>query len=142
MAAGDNLKQQIYGNPNWIDGRINRAEYFWRTLLTGFTMGFAALGTVMFLTVPPISIPLGVFAFWMYWRIEMACVKRLHDLGWSGWWSLLIVAKSFNFTNNIAISFSISLIAIILSLVLLFCKGNAGENKYGKDPLMDHKDNP
>ena len=46
-------------------------------------------------------------------------VRRLHDVGKSGWFYLIIL---------------IPLIGIIWMLVLLVSNGNVGENKYGADP--------
>ena len=46
-------------------------------------------------------------------------VRRLHDVGKSGWFYLIIL---------------IPLIGAIWMLVLLASNGNVGENKYGADP--------
>jgi uncharacterized membrane protein YhaH (DUF805 family) len=46
-------------------------------------------------------------------------VRRLHDVGKSGWFYLIIL---------------IPLLGIIWMLVLLVSNGNVGENKYGADP--------
>jgi uncharacterized membrane protein YhaH (DUF805 family) len=47
-------------------------------------------------------------------------IKRLHDLGWSGW--LFVV-------------FLIPVVGTVLSLALLFRKGTQGPNRCGRDPL-------
>jgi uncharacterized membrane protein YhaH (DUF805 family) len=47
-------------------------------------------------------------------------VKRLHDLGRPGWHYWLLLIPIYD---------------IYLALVLLFCKGTAGSNSYGVDPL-------
>ena len=46
-------------------------------------------------------------------------VRRLHDVGKSGWFYLIIF---------------IPLVGFIWMLVLLVSDGNKGENKYGADP--------
>jgi uncharacterized membrane protein YhaH (DUF805 family) len=53
--------------------------------------------------------------------LSFAGVKRLHDLGRSGWhyWEFLI-----------------PLWDIYIAIQLFFWKGNAGTNQYGKDPLL------
>ena len=47
-------------------------------------------------------------------------VKRLHDLGHSGWWVLLFI---------------VPLINILLLLYLFFFRGQMGGNQYGPDPI-------
>ena len=139
------IKQQIYGNPNWITGRINRWEFFARTFLTGLTFVIAVV-IAGILYAKGLKIPCvlcGVFAAWMYWRIIMAYVKRLHDLGWSGWWAILIFCEGLEkyLVDNDVLSTVISVIVFVLSLLLVFWKGNHGVNKYGKDPLMKYEEN-
>ena len=80
-------------------------------------------------------------------------VKRLHDLGWSGWLSIFIIFYSFsgllefsekasNFViDNENFFLILEVIAGILSLILLFKKGTTGINKYGKDPLTKYEEN-
>ena len=46
--------------------------------------------------------------------------RRLHDFNKSGWWSILTLVPFLN---------------VILALVLIFKKGQTGENHYGEDPL-------
>ena len=47
-------------------------------------------------------------------------VKRLHDLGHSGWWVLLFI---------------VPLINLVLLLYLFFFRGQMGGNQYGPDPI-------
>lgn len=47
-------------------------------------------------------------------------IRRLHDLGRSGWWQLVSL---------------IPFAYIVLALFLLFAKGTQGPNEYGPDPL-------
>jgi uncharacterized membrane protein YhaH (DUF805 family) len=108
-------------------GRLNRAKYFWRTLLIGIGVNIVAfvvaflLGGIIGETVEPatllISYLLGLAAAVV---IAFEVVKRLHDLERPGahYWLLLIP-----FYN------------IYLALVLLFKRGTSGPNRYGDDPL-------
>lgn len=145
MSKKNDFKKQIYGNPNWINGRINRSEYFIRTFLLSLTFGFSFIGAttlyVMGMMIPAILV--GIFAFWIYWRIVMAYVKRLHDLGWNGWLSILLVAYQFeyHFVKSETLTWGFEILVIVLSLFLLFRKGDDGANKYGKDPLMKYEEN-
>lgn len=145
MSKKDDFKQQIYGNPNWIDGRINRLEYFWRTFLTALSFGVALWGTIiLYLMNQKIFAGfVGAFALWCYWRIIMAYVKRLHDLGWSGWLVLFLIFDGLERTliDVPMLSILISAFTFVLSLILLFKKGDKGVNKYGKDPLLKYEDN-
>ncbi len=50
-------------------------------------------------------------------------VRRLHDLGWSGWWYLVLF-----------IPFVGGLAALVM-LIAFMMRGNVGPNKYGPDPL-------
>ena len=145
MSKKDDFKKQIYGNPNWINGRINRAEYIIRTLLTGLTFGVSCIGVatlyVMGMLIP--AILLGLFALWMYWRIVMAYVKRLHDLGWNGWLAVFLIVYELEeqLISNAMLSLIFNLFVFVLSLFLAFRKGDDGANKYGKDPLMKYEEN-
>ena len=48
------------------------------------------------------------------------CVRRLHDLGRSGWHFWLLMVPLYN---------------LYLYIVLLFSQGHSGANEYGPDPL-------
>jgi uncharacterized membrane protein YhaH (DUF805 family) len=52
--------------------------------------------------------------------LSFPAVKRLHDLGRSGWEYFLFLLPFYN---------------IYLGLLLLFKRGSDGDNKYGPDPL-------
>lgn len=103
--------------PGAIDshGRIGRLSYF----LTGIFVSLAS-GILSFAIAP--SSDGGWIAFCIFILLPIiyisfaAAIKRLHDLGHSGWWSLL----SF-----------IPFINLGLGIYLLFFKGMAGINKYG-----------
>jgi uncharacterized membrane protein YhaH (DUF805 family) len=97
-----------------FSGRACRSEYWWFVLFYALVslvavpldrflgtaageVGFFDLVSRIALTVPFIAVG----------------VRRLHDVGWSGWWLLTIVP----------------------STVLAFMKGNDGPNDYGPNPL-------
>lgn len=63
-------------------------------------------------------------------------VRRLHDVGRSGWWSMLGVM--FGLSPNI-----LSLAMLVTLYVLLVLKGQEGTNKYGPNPKGDgHNPDP
>ena len=153
MSEKNDFKKQIYGNPNWINGRINRAEYLFRTIglsicfifcIRSSALAFFLAGLTIHAAVLTISaIFLGILALWVYWLIIMAYVKRLHDLGWSGWLAVLVAfggLASIFIENNVIIRV-LNVLSLVLGLFLLFRKGNDGANKYGKDPLMKYEEN-
>lgn len=139
-------QKAVYGNPNWVDGRINRKEYFIRLLLLGLGYGFfmtfsvtafiLATGRGTALGYVPFGL-LALLTLFIFWRLVMTYVKRLHDLEWSGWLAVFIVFYPiFDFWNNEILSLIVSLGVFVLSLILLFKRGTRGVNKYGKDPLV------
>ncbi len=104
-------------------GRVNRAWYFWHTLLDGavafglilaIVIVGSVLGNLLFV-LPAVGVVVAAAI------AELAItVKRLHDIGRPGWhWWLLLIP----FYN------------IYLGLSLLFKRGSIGPNEFGADPL-------
>jgi len=113
-----------------FSGRARRKEYWMYTLIYMpilFLAMFAdnALGTTFQMDVMGQAVDVGYG--WVYMIVALlhflpslsVVVRRLHDVGKSGWFYLIIL---------------IPLIGIIWMLVLLVSNGNVGENKYGADP--------
>ena len=121
----------------WNDFRTrsSRSEYWWATLfimlasypigfviggLIGFTFALAgfsesALEVALIITILPIQ---------LFIMISSMCliIRRLHDVDRSGWWYLII------FT-----------IVGIIPLLIWYCtKGTEGDNRFGKDPLLQN----
>lgn len=100
-------------------GRINRLKY---------ALGIITLSLINY----GIGNSCNIFAtnceFFLFFIIPLLwinfalVVKRLHDIGITGWASLLMLIPIAN---------------LMLGLFLLFQKGTKGTNKYGKDPLLD-----
>jgi uncharacterized membrane protein YhaH (DUF805 family) len=110
-----------------MEGRLNRAKYFWRTLVISIGSNMAAflagilLGGIMGKNAEPAALIVGyILVLAGGVMIAFEAVKRLHDLDRPGahYWLLLIP-----FYN------------IYLGLLLLFKKGTSGPNQYGDDPL-------
>ncbi len=110
-----------------MHGRLNRAKYFWRTLLISMSVTIVAvvagflLGVIMGENAEPAALLVGVI-LGVAGDVAMAfeAVKRLHDLDRPGahYWLLLIPVYN-----------------IYLALVLLLKRGTSGPNRYGDDPL-------
>jgi uncharacterized membrane protein YhaH (DUF805 family)/Tfp pilus assembly major pilin PilA len=123
--------------------RIGRLRYF-------------AYGMGMFFLIVPVLIVAG-----MLWAFKMPLlagllliaaylfmiimgfvfgVRRLHDLGWSGWWILISGVSLVCSLLNLAGVLSGPLVALvglaifIFYLVLLFAPGTQGENRFGSPP--------
>ncbi|CUW37438.1 putative inner membrane protein [Magnetospirillum sp. XM-1] len=101
-----------------FQGRASRSEYWFFALfniilsMIASVVAGASLGV---LSVLPAILMIGLFV-----PSLAVSVRRLHDLGKSGWWFLII------------------LIPVIGGLVLLwwFCqRGTEGQNMFGSDPL-------
>lgn len=102
-----------------FSGRAARSEYWWFALFSViassiltvidtaiFGSDFGVLGPIFSIAVLVPSIAVGV--------------RRLHDLGRSGWWLLIIL---------------IPLIGILILLYFFVQKGTDGPNEHGPDPL-------
>ncbi len=81
-----------------------------------FLLGVAALA---FLVV-------GIWSACIAWPM-----RRLHDMGKSGSWAVVLVVLSLLPIEEELILLAISLIEVVFFLYLLFKKGQDGENEYG-----------
>ena len=108
-----------------FEGRINR-----KNLLFGILASFALTILIMIITFIFFQTDTGeltdggslvVFLTYALWSIYgySLYVKRLHDLGKSGYQALLLFVPLLNF---------------IFVLYLFFAQGEIGENKFGKRP--------
>jgi len=100
-------------------GRIGRLRYLAYSALGYFAMFVAAmvLGIVAavsaqpaFVALIPLLVTVPYFAF-----LVMLSVQRSHDMGWSGWSTLLLIVP-------------------LAPLVWVFNRGCDGENRYGAPP--------
>jgi uncharacterized membrane protein YhaH (DUF805 family) len=109
-----------------FDGRIGRIAYAGGWLLNLVLM-FAAMAVVLYLReswTPPVPFNvkdgslLAVFpvAVLFYWAQLALAAKRLHDLGVTGWFSLLLLVPGAG---------------LIVVIVLLVARGDDNDNRYG-----------
>lgn len=97
------------------NGRFSRMQFF--KFYAFPTLGvnlIAGVVTKMNISSVYIILLLVLFIFLFYLRI-IACIRRLHDLNQSGWYSLIII---------------IPLIDIVMGLILLFAPGKIEGNRW------------
>ena len=144
-------------------GRARRKEYWWfvvfnfiftmvlliSLLVQMFTLGWSEPGVTKYeVAARTIKSPF----LWLYLLFYVAMflpglavsVRRLHDIGRSGWWVLLLYSGSiFNVisrmvmeTNLLAfLLIALLMMAIwVISLVWLFTDSQPGENQWGPNP--------
>lgn len=90
-------------------GRSRRSEYWWASLAIGL------IGGMLSVVVPELS---GLWSLAILVPSIAICVRRLHDIGKSGWWYLLIL---------------IPLVGTIL-LLIWYCTDSTGDNQWGPNP--------
>jgi len=120
-------KKAVFENYANFRGRARRSEYwYFRLASTIIFLLFVVLGVVTYLTTDngPLALGLAYGLFMLYALGTMVpslavSVRRMHDIGKSGW--TILVAM-------------IPLVGPIWILVLLFTEGDSGENYYGTDP--------
>lgn len=105
-----------------FSGRINRKNYFFGLIFFFIIlMAISIAGPLMGLsTEANDTIYCLLFLIFLFFVFSLH-IRRLHDLGESGWFIFIFMVPLFN---------------LILLLQLLFAKGNSAINKYGA-PLPD-----
>ena len=105
-----------------FDGRAGRAE-FWLWVL------FLTLARIIFYILDPASLSGGpvsmVFSIVTFLPSLAVSVRRIHDVGKSGWWLFC---------------FGVPLVGWFFTLMWMITRGNIGENLYGDDPLIPKND--
>lgn len=155
-------------------GRARRAEYGWFLLINALLqigVGLTALvllggGKMLFSTNTPdifihsigitallLDVFLLIYGVITFLVMLSLTARRLHDLGWSGWWQLVVylapllwliilfallpIIEQTSLNPVLIVQISIWLILIayfIFNLILLFKDGQKHPNKYGKSP--------
>ena len=111
-----------------FSGRSRRMEYWMFVLINSIISVFcilldSMLGTVWSIGYGPIYIGYGLAVFIPGLAVA---IRRLHDIGKSGWYYLLVI---------------IPIIGPIWLIILFVTEGEQGENKYGPNPKNDNFEN-
>lgn len=100
-----------------FDGRARRAEYWYFVLYNALiSMGCSIIDNLLF---KGIAILAGIYSLAVLIPGIAVGVRRLHDIGKSGWFLLVSL---------------IPIVGAIWLIVLLSTPGNVGDNQYGPDP--------
>lgn len=128
MSFIDSIKSVLLMNYANFEGRAARSEYWWYylfTILTGFCIGIVD-GIILIAMDVPLDSPLWIisplvtiFQLAILVPSLAVTVRRLHDIGKSGWYLLLIF---------------IPLVGIILLIVWCCTDGELLPNAYGPPP--------
>ena len=115
----------------FLEGRINRTTYF---------AAFAAVVGVI------IAVRLfGLRSFPVEFLLVVLCVPRMHDIGWSGRWAILLIAALVIGTiwvgasvstpeQRIVIAYTTTAMIFALTIWLGCLKGTDEWNQYGNPP--------
>ena len=98
-------------------GRARRAEYWYFVLFNAIIS--AALNIVSHIVGDRSGSLSSLYSLAVFLPALAVAMRRLHDIGKSGWWLLLIL---------------LPLIGWIWLIVLFATDSNLGENKYGQNP--------
>ena len=106
--------------------QTNRRKDYIICLLIGLCIAITSF--IVIITENPLASILFLIIFYLWCILYgiIFTVKRLHDMGYSGYWWFLIY-----FINFITFGYT----SIIITILLCCIPGTEGENKYGDIPL-------
>lgn len=113
----DYFKETLTENYANFEGRARRKEY-WSFQLVSFIISLVLSGVLMAIS-PELSMIANIYSLAVLVPSLGLAVRRLHDVGKSGWFLLIVL---------------IPLIGAIWLLVLFFTDSEAGTNEYGPNP--------
>ena len=94
-----------------FNGRSRRSEYWW------FTLFNIIVSAIIAMALPDIA---GLWSLIVLIPSLSLCIRRLHDVGKSGWWYLILF---------------VPLVGEILLLVW-FCRDSGPDNRWGPNPKV------
>jgi uncharacterized membrane protein YhaH (DUF805 family) len=99
-------------------GRVSRQAYWFFMVAPSVLLGIL-FGVVAHFAEHASFVSLVLLAPVLLWSSVAVSLKRLHDIGMSGWWTVLCFIPYLNF-----------IAAIVMGLI----PGQTGANAYGSDP--------
>ena len=155
------------------EGRARRSEFVWFQIMNVLSqiVFLSILIGIILITFPSnlylnsepyayfvvgVLSLLFIYQLWMFLVYLGVTTRRLHDLGWSGWWQLVIVLPTIVISiflmimqtgggNHREERIYLSLIALYALFVfgifgiLFFKEGKIGANEYGEDPKAEER---
>ncbi len=115
----NNAKPSLFS----FENRIKRST-FWKIVTPIFLVSFWLSSVYDAENSPPgflLSVVGLILSILLVWILYATYVKRLHDLGKSGWYALVVLIPFFN---------------LLFILYIGFAPGNIVTNKYGEEPLQ------
>ena len=102
------------------DGRVSVGQ-FWLNYVLPILLASMAIGFVYGTTGAPIvgSSMILILGPVLIWSNIVIVIKRLHDIGWTGWAILLTL---------------VPIVGFIVPIIVWFVPGKLGANRYGRDP--------
>lgn len=130
-----------------FEGRLSRGRYWLLVISVLIAISLSIFFIEKYLRGLPPFVEWVVTAFFLVtplWAVISLQTKRLHDRGVSAWWLfaslvLLGVATLLRGSGNQGSWVIFTVLAIPLNLYLIYescCRGDAGDNNYGPDPLL------
>lgn len=109
--------KSVFSQYATFTGRASRSEYWYFTLFNLIVY----IGSIILSAVIPLILMLYmVFSIAVIIPGIAVGVRRLHDIGKSGWWYLIVF---------------IPLIGMVILLIWFVMSGTVGPNEYGEDTL-------
>ena len=141
-------------------GRATRSEYWWlwlfstivglllvvaivADLVRGIIAGAIDMAdeaaVMLAVYLDPFTIVLLIFAIVVFIPTLAVEVRRLHDIGRSGYWLLAyyLITILLGLIPNILINTILTLALSIIFIVAMCRRGEEGENQYGPNPLEE-----
>ena len=111
-----------------FDGRASRSEYWWFTLgnvllslVVEFVFGIFDMGETA----------ISIYSIFIFIPSIAVSVRRLHDIGKSGWYYLVFAVSLFLMTW---VSFLMMFLAFLLFLYWVCKASEQGPNRFGEQP--------
>jgi uncharacterized membrane protein YhaH (DUF805 family) len=124
--------RRLYFSPNGRAGRLSYNLFFFvPLLLTSVVIGF-------FSARNPESALVVIVAFLLLtlWPMFVMTTKRLHDVGLSGWWLLVVWGASLGLKLLLVRYGPIygHLVTLVVAMLFVSWPGTNGPNRYGAKP--------